>query len=106
MIPRRLRSGVAATISLALVLAACGEDAPTDYTLETRENFLAACTESLTDSRLVTELCECTFAAAQEKLTFDRFTDLEARMKNNLDSNLGAAMNSALAECILQEADL
>ncbi len=91
---------------LALAFSACGGDEPLNYTLETRENFLAACTDPLNDSRLVTELCECTFAAAQEKLSFARFSELEDRMRNNLNASIGAAMNSALAQCVLQEADL
>lgn len=89
-----------------MLLSACGGDTPEDYTIETRDNFLVACTDPLVDSILITELCECTFESAQSRLQFERFVDIERRFESNLNADLGIAMDDILADCILREADL
>jgi len=98
--------GWAALLVGTTVMAACGADIPEDYTAETRENFLVACTDPLADSILITELCECVFESTQSRFTFDRFVQFEDALRSNLEADLNTAMSDVLADCILREADL
>lgn len=99
-------TGLLALAALALGISACGGDIPEDYTVETRDNFLVACTDPLSDSILITELCECVFESTQSRFTFDRFVEFEDALRSDLDADLNTAMNDVLADCILREADL
>lgn len=98
--------GTLALAAMALGTGACGGEIPDDYTVETRDNFLVACTDPLNDSILITELCECVFESAQSRFTFDRFVEFEDALRSDLEADLNTAMDDVLADCVLREADL
>lgn len=102
---------------LALLVAACAEDEPEEFTADTETGFLAACTEPLEDSRLISAVCACVFDETQAQLSFQRFRaiddELIARADGEGDGSDGADADELpddlaeiIAACIITEYEL
>jgi hypothetical protein len=86
---------------------ACGGDVDdAGYTVDNRRAFLTACTESLQDSTLVRDVCECAYDEIRRSLPYNEFVELDDNLE--VDS-LAPVPNSVLdlvADCFVVEADL
>lgn len=76
-----MKRRAAALFAVALLaLVACGDDGPDGYDESIREAFMTGCVEDATDPNLV-EVCECTYDASVDRLSFDRFRSVERTLQ-------------------------
>jgi hypothetical protein len=92
--------------SLAVVVGGCGGAvADADYTADNRRAFLTACTESLDDSILVRDVCECTYDEIRASVPYDELVDLEESLALDALAPLPDYVVVIVADCFLAEAD-
>ena len=99
------RRVVAGLVLVAVGAAACADGQPTDFTADTREGFLAACSVPLDDSRLTSDICQCVFERTQEEISFERFTAIDEQLQDPARP-LPDEITDIIAECVIEEADL
>ncbi len=90
----------------SLLLAACGVDEPTDFTADNRSGFMAACTRSLDDTQLVTDVCRCVFAATSDELSFVEFSSIDRQLQENPEQELPEEVLDVIAECVIEVGEL
>lgn len=102
-----LRFSSALLAGCALLGAACGStEPPVAYSAQLRADFLTACTDTLADPEVVTEVCKCVFAQAQSELSISVFASYEATLKNDPFASLPQPIVEILARCVLEETGL
>ena len=94
------RSLLILLVSALFLVAACGEDGPSDYSESTREAFMTGCVEDDSDDDLV-EVCECTYDTAVEELPFEEFKSVEQRLQGG-GSDIPDAVSEIIVDCIRQ----
>ncbi len=87
-------------------LTACGADDPTEYSVENREAFLAACTDTGTDELYQQRVCQCVYDEAETSLPFERFREIEAELTDAEQPVLPDDILDLVAACIIEEGDL
>lgn len=93
--------------AMALLASACGgAPTPAGYTALIRTDFLTACTDSLTDSEIVTDVCKCVFDKAQREVSISVFNSYENTLKNDPTAGLPGPLRDMLARCVLEESGL
>lgn len=98
---------VAGPLVVGLVgLGACSEEEPEDFTADTRSAFLAACTEPLADSRLISAICGCVFEESQGALSFERFEAIDSELVLDPEADLPDEVAEIVARCFIEEAEL
>jgi len=101
----RLATTIAA--AMALLVSACGGDpAPAGYSATIRADFLTACTDTLGDSEIVTDVCKCVFDKAQREVSISVFNSYENTLKNDPTAGLPDPLRDMLASCVLEESGL
>lgn len=105
MVMQRL-VGLAVVVLGAVALAACSEEAPTDFTADNRSGFLAACSQPLEDSRLIGEICQCVFDETQSAMPFSEFSSIDSRLTENTEQAIPSEITQIIADCVFEEADL
>ena len=104
---RRTRSTlVGVGLTATMLLAGCAEEEPEDFTADTRTAFLAACTEPLADSRLISAICGCIFEETQVQLSFERFEAIDSELVLDPEATLPDDIAGIVARCIIDEAEL
>ncbi len=101
-------------VASALVLAACSDEEPQDFTADNRTGFLAACTQPLEDSRTISAVCQCVFDETQAQLTFEEFRAIDAELVAQAaadddvegDPALPDDLAEIIAGCLIAETDL
>ncbi len=93
-------------VAAGSVLSACAEDEPTGFTADNRSGFLAACTQPLEDTRLVSAICQCVFDETQVKIPFSRFATTDATLQELPERPLPPEITGIIADCVIEEADL
>ncbi|MEM9562358.1 MAG: hypothetical protein AAGA93_07080 [Actinomycetota bacterium] len=116
MVQRRRQRAIGRVVTLAaaaaLLVAACSEDEPQDFTADNRTGFLAACTQPLDDSRTISAVCQCVFDETQAQLTFERFRSIDDELIAQADDeeiddpSLPDDLAEIIAGCLIAEADL
>ena len=101
-----------------LLLAACAEEEPQDFTVDTRTGFLAACTQPLDDSRMISAICQCVFDETLGQLSFERFQAIdeellaqaeaaeEAETEPEFGPRLPDDLAAIIADCVVAETEL
>ncbi|MEZ5342946.1 MAG: hypothetical protein R2706_16335 [Acidimicrobiales bacterium] len=89
-----------------MALTGCGDTEQTDYSSQNRDEFFAACTAPLTDSTLVTRICDCVFETAQKDLAYERFVAIENQLVADETAALAPEISQIIADCIKEEAAL
>ncbi len=98
---------VAGSLLVGLLgLVGCSEEEPEDFTADTRSAFLAACTEPLADSRLISAICGCVFEESQGALSFDRFEAIDADLVLDPEADLPDEVAEIVARCVIEETEL
>mgnify|MGYP007025639228 CR=1 FL=1 len=97
---------IVATLAALAILGGCGQDAPEDYSQQTRDNFLIACTAPLEDSRLDVQICQCVFDKAQVRMPYERFASFDQSLIDNPEAVVPAELVDLIAECVVEEAEL
>jgi hypothetical protein len=96
-----------AACTLAVVAAACGGDvADVGYTASNRRAFLAACTESLQDSTLVRDVCECTYDEIRSSVPYNDLVKLEESLALDSLAPMPDYVVAIIADCFVLEAEL
>lgn len=114
---RRLSSGrrgrrpsVALGVLMIVVVGvgtACGaEPEPVDFGVDNRDAFLAGCTASTEDSRLVRDICECAYEEIRASYDLAELAAVEESLKLDAFAPLPPIVVSVLADCLVSEADL
>lgn len=93
-------------IAVSFLAVACTEEAPTDFSADTRTGFMTACTEALEDEPLVADLCECAFDRTQEDFPFDEFRSTDEMLELDPEAELPPEITAIVAECFIQVAEL
>ncbi len=96
-------------------LAACADEEPQGFTVDTRTGFLAACTQPLEDTRLISAICQCVFDETQAPLSFERFQAIDAELLTEAEEaeeggtpvefepRLPDDLADIIADCVLAE---
>jgi hypothetical protein len=94
-------------ITTALLASACGSsETPETFSVELRSDFLTACTDSLSDPEIVTEVCKCVFDKSQRELSISVFASYEATLKNDPTADMPEPLKDMMARCVLEESSL
>lgn len=92
---------------MALLVSACGaEPAPAGYTAQMRVDFLTACSDNISDSVLVGDVCRCVFDKAQREVSISVFNSYENTLKNDPTAGLPDPLRDMLARCVLEQSGL
>lgn len=98
---------LAVSLSLAVLASGCGSDVDdTEYSETNREAFLVACTDVGQDTRLVRDICECTYDKIEIDLDFDELVDTEESLRLDALRPLPDPIAGFMADCFLAEVDL
>ena len=90
-----------------LLIAACGSDTDqTNYNAANRDAFLAACTDSSLDDRLVRNVCECVYEQIESNMEFEELEALEGSLQLDALRSLPDDVAEYVAECFVAEAEL
>ena len=100
------RFGFVVVVLAAGILTACADETPTEFTDDNRSGFLAACSQPLEDTRLVNQICQCVFDETQSAIPFAEFSEIDAALIENPESNLPLEINQIIADCVVEEAEL
>lgn len=93
--------------AIALAASGCGtEEPPAGFSAQLRDDFLTACTDSLNDPEIVTDVCKCVFDKSQRELSISVFASYEAALKNDPTAKLPPAIADMMARCVLEESGL
>ncbi|MCP3992968.1 MAG: hypothetical protein GY724_28155 [Actinomycetia bacterium] len=104
---RRARLVVGLGMSVAVAISGCtGDIEEGEYGQGNREAFLAACTETSEDPRLIRDVCECTYEEIRATFTLSELAALEESLKLNSLASLPEAVAAVMADCFVAEADL
>ena len=93
-------------IVASALVAGCGDDAPTDYSATTTDDFFAACTDATLDSVLHTRLCQCVIDELTAELDFTEFAELDAEMAAEPAPATSPIIIDAVADCVIEVGDL
>ena len=111
-------AGLSLGVSAGLLASACAEEEPQDFTVDTRTGFLAACTQPLEDSRLISAICQCVFDETQGQLSFERFQAIDAELVAQAEAaeeaettpqfapRLPDDLADIIADCVVAETEL
>lgn len=89
---------LAAVGLVAMALAACSDEIPTDYTADHREAFLAACSRPLDDPRLLSDVCGCVYDRIEDEVPFDEFQRIDARLAGITSETAAVATDTSAVE--------
>lgn len=108
MVLTRLAAGL---VLLVLGATACSEEAQLDFEQENADSFMAACTSTIDDVLIQTQICQCVIDTAEARLRFSEFetieTDLEAEVEEGESAPpLPPEMVEIVAECVIEEGEL
>jgi hypothetical protein len=84
---------------------ACGSDAASDYSDETRANLLTACTDA-EDEAIVGDVCTCAYRAMRTRLPYERFAEIDRRLRDDPAAPLPEEVLDAVARCIVEVGEL
>lgn len=99
------RATVLVIVASALV-AGCGDDAPTDYSATTTDDFFAACTDATLDSVLHTRLCQCVIDELTSELDYATFVELSDAMAAEPAPPTAPEIVDVVADCVIEVGDL
>lgn len=102
----RLRLASALCAAALLLAAGCGEDAPSDYSAENKDAFLAACTDAVGDDLLQQRVCLCVFEESSNEIPFERFVEIDDVFAGDPVAPLPDDLAALVARCVIDEADL
>lgn len=106
MLSFRTKFSIPLLVAAALLLAACSEEGPTDFTADNRAGFLAACSEPLEDAVLIGQICQCVFERTQDEFAFEEFEAMDEALQADPTQSLQAEVNVIIADCVRTEAEL
>jgi len=97
----------------AFVLASCTSvEAVNDFDEQTESDFRAACVDSVSDSQLVSRVCDCVYVEIEDSLSYDELALLQAPItdteieEQDLTAPLAGELQEVVAGCIATEANL
>ncbi|MGH1489070.1 MAG: hypothetical protein ACRBK7_06690 [Acidimicrobiales bacterium] len=93
-------------IVLGIGLSGCSEPEATEFTDDTKSGFMAACSDQVTDSEVIGDVCECVFESTQEEMVFTQFATIDQQLVENPDSPLSSEVTQFVADCVISTADL
>jgi len=93
-------------LASAVLFVACSAEQQTDYTVENRDAFLAACTDRETDTLLQQRVCQCVFDEAVQEIPFQRFDEIATVLGEDSAAPLPDELIALVARCVTEEADL
>jgi len=96
--------GLAALV--AMMATSCGVEAATEYSVDNKDSFLAACADEDTDPILQQRLCQCVFEEAEASMAFERFVEINDLLADAPGSPLPRDLLELVASCVVEEADL
>lgn len=99
---RKLIALAGATLFLA---AACGgDDEPTGYTDEMRDDFMSQCTAGVGDD--ARDMCECTYTALTENMPFEEFREYDEALRDDPSAPIPDDVTNAMTECATSSLEL
>ncbi len=94
------RAVVLGVVAVALVLAGCGSDEPTDYNAEVEENFIQTCTDQGGDD--LQDVCQCAYDSFEQNIPFDRFQRVDERLSDDPNAELPDDFLDLYTDCVIQ----
>lgn len=101
-----VRLRIIATGALLACLAACGAEAPTEYSQENEDAFLAACSDAAIDGIFEQRVCRCVYQEAEATIAFDRFLEINEQLADAESPVLPDDLLDLIADCVIEEGDL
>jgi hypothetical protein len=95
------RAVVIGSIAFAIVLAGCGDNAPTDYNAEVEKNFIETCTDQGGDD--LQDVCQCAYDSFREEIPFDRFQRVDERLADDPDAELPDDFLNLYTDCVIAQ---
>ncbi|HEY8545270.1 MAG TPA: hypothetical protein VIL36_09490 [Acidimicrobiales bacterium] len=101
-----MRSKLIALAGATLFLAAAcgGDDEPSGYNDEVRNNFMSECTAGAGDS--ARDMCECTYDAITANLDFEEFKAYDEALREDPSAEIPVELENAMTECATASLDL
>lgn len=106
MRPWRSCLGVISSGLLLVVLSSCGTEAPTEYSVENQEAFMAACADAEVDGIFQQRVCLCVYEEAESTVAFERFLEINEQLEDVEDTSLPEDLLDLVAQCAIEEGDL
>ncbi len=100
-----MRTAFVIALGLA-ALVGCGADSPTEYTAQTRADFMTACVDPVTDSERTINLCECVYRNARATIPYDDMVAYSEQLTVDAETSLPPALVTVMVDCIEDEVDL
>lgn len=94
------RAVLLGVVAVALVLAGCGSDEPTEYNSEVEQNFIQTCTDQGGDD--LQDVCQCAYDAFEENIPFDRFQRVDERLSDDPNAELPDDFLDLYTDCVIQ----
>ena len=69
-------------------------------------SFIAACTDSLDDTRVVRDVCECTWERIEDNVALADLTSIEESLRLDILTPLPDEVTTIVAECFVSESGL
>jgi len=95
------RALVVAVTALALVMAGCSDDTPSEYNAEVEKNFIETCTDQGGDD--LAEVCQCAYDRFEDEIPFDRFQRVDERLADEPDATLPDDFLNLYTDCVVAE---
>lgn len=105
MPPRSRSLAVASALVLGAAATGCGDDAPAQYSDETRADVLAGCVSEL-DPAIVGDVCACTYRLIRIELPYERFRAVDRQLRLEPASTLPDDVLELLGRCVIEVGDL
>lgn len=95
------RAVVIGCIVLALVMAGCGDSAPSEYNAEVEKNFIETCTDQGGDD--LQDVCQCAYDAFKDEIPFDRFQRVDERLADDPSATLPDDFLNLYTDCVIAQ---
>lgn len=98
--------GVISSSLLLVVLAGCGTETPTEFSVENQEAFMASCVDAEVDGIYQQRVCLCVYQEAESTIAFERFLEINNQLEDAEDPSLPDDLLELVAQCAIEEGDL
>ena len=93
-----MRRVLVAVFALGLVMAACGNDTPTEYNADSEKNFVESCTDQTGEE----DVCQCAYDGFVRDIPFDRFQRIDQRLQDDPEGNLPDDFIEIYTDCVVE----
>ncbi len=92
--------------AMAMAVLGCSDGGQTEYSGQTRIDFMAACTDPVTDVDRTIDLCECVYRNARSQLPYAELEAYATELAADPSAALPETLNVVVADCVIEVAGL